>query len=212
MVDQTLVQSKVNRGFAISAQKLGSTFVHYRPQTGGPPFVNTNIVQELYLAYDQNYKFTFEKSKEFNNPVYFALMDLTYVGIGDYLTDYVTTFFVAGIDPLRPAEIIECNRTIDLYLPSGSVANGYGGNTDPIHKLSGWPVALVPGTKGEMNEAKTPGSVRAPWGTIMMPNLPPPLVVNEYDLIIDDRGFRFITSTVSQAEEGYYLSVDTELA
>ena len=77
--------------------------------------------------------------------------------------------------------------------------------------LTAWPVALLPGTKGEANDARLPGAVRAPWGVIYMP-VPPGVTINEYDLIIDDRGFRYIVSTCSLAKEGYYLTIDTEVS
>jgi len=213
MVNQVLVQQKVNHGYSIAASKLGKTFVQYRPQTGGPVFVNTNIVQELDLMFDQDYHFSVLKPQQYNDNNYFALMDLTYVQVGDYLTDNNgTVFFVAWIEPLRPAEILLCNRTITLYTPSGSIGNGYGGDTDPVTKLTDWPVSLLPGTKGEVNESRTPGSVRAPWGVIQMPKPPGDIKVNEYDLVIDDRNYRFIISTSSLAKEGFYLTIATENA
>jgi hypothetical protein len=210
---ESQIQALINLGYRIAGGILGTTFVLYRPQNTGPVITNNNIVQELSLAFDQDYKFSLRKPQDYNNSRYYALMDLTYVSVGDYLYDWNnTTFFVAWIEPLKPAELILCNRTINLYRPSGSIDNGYGGDTDPIPILIDWPVSLLPGQKGETNEAKTPGSVRAPWGVCYLPLLPDNVTVDEYDLLIDDRGFRFIVSTSSLGKEGFYLTIDTELS
>lgn len=212
MVDQAAIQAHVNYGYSQAAKRLGVPFVQFRPANTGQVLVNDNIIQEINLAFDQDYNFSMIKPQEYNNNRYYALLDLTFVNIGDYFWDYnQTIFFVGWIEPLRPAELILCNHTITLYTPSGSIDNGYGGNVSPVTKLTNWPVSLLPGTKGESNESKTPGSIRAPWGEMLMPNLLG-VSVDEYDLVITERDERYIVSQSSLAKEGYFCTMSRENA
>lgn len=208
------VQRHVNKGYNKAAFHLGTPFVQYRPQTSGPVLVNANMVQELYLGFDKSSNFDFLQPQDYNNAKYYALVDLTLVEIGDYFYDFdKRTFFVANIEPIKPAELMLCNHTISLYHPTGnpSTYGGYGGITAPTLKFSGWPVVLLPGTKGESNEARTPGSIRAPWGVMQVPRVPG-ITIDEYDLVIDEGQRRFIVSQASLAKEGWWCSMALEQA
>jgi hypothetical protein len=211
MVTEAIIQSHVNHGYSIAASKVGHTFVVFRPLDTGPVLRNQNIVQELPLAFDQDYHFGFMKPSEYNKQNYYALLDLTLIKVGDYLWDYDQhIFFVAWIEPLRPAELTRCDATINLIQPSGSIDNGYGGDTTPVTKITGWPIAISPGTKGETNEAHTPGSVRSPWMIGYAPLLPDGVMIEEYDVIIDELGRRYVVSMPSLGKEGWYFSMAME--
>lgn len=203
---QDHIQQKINHGFAKAASKLGTPFMQYRPQDNTTVIVEDNIVGELYVAYDKSANFNFLQPLDYNVASYYVLMDLTNVQIGDYLWNYDDRiFFVANIEPLKPAQVILCNiPSLSIYRPSGSTTNGYGGNTNPQLLLSGWPACMVPGTKGESNEAKTPGSVRAFWNNLMLPSTQ--VAIEPYDLVIDDTERRFIVSNNQKSQMGYFCT------
>lgn len=208
------VQRHVNKGYGKAASRLGVPFVQYRPQTSGSVLVNANMVQEVYLAFDKSSNFDFTQPQDYNDAKYYALVDLSFVQIGDYFWDFnQRIFFVANVEPLKPAELMLCNHTVSLFHPAGNVSayHGYGGDTQPTTKFSGWPVVLLPGTKGEANEAKTPGSIRAPWGVMQVPPIPG-VTIDEYDLMIDDQQRRFIVSLASLAKEGWFCTMSLEQA
>ena len=210
---QPQIQSLIDLGYGIAAGILGANYVQYRPQSTGPVLANVNMVQEIFLAFDRDNNFSFIKPAEYNKSLYYGLVDLTYVRIGDFFYNFGKhTFFVANIEPLRPVELVLCNHTISLYRPAGSTSNGYGGDTDPILQFSEWPCSLLPGTKGESNEARTPGSIRAPWEILQIPAIPGGILIDEYDLLIDELGRRFIISQCSLAKEGWYATVSEELS
>lgn len=199
------VQTHINFGYAKAAQRLGTPFVQYRPNGTSTVLVNNNIVQELYFAFDRGSNFDFKEPLDYNVAKYYALVDLTSVQIGDYFWDNNNrTFFAANIEPLKPAEVILCNTTVSIYRPASSTSNGYGGNTTPELVMSGIPCSILPSTKGEANEAKTPGSVRAFWTEMRIPFI---ATIQPYDVVTDGFGRRFVISQNSLAKEGYYCTM-----
>lgn len=205
---QDKIQSKIYKGFNKAAQRLGSQYVQYRPSSSGAVIAQNNIVQEIFFAFDKSPNFDFKQPLDYNQATYYALVDLTEVQIGDYFWDYNNrTFFVANIEPLKPAEVVLCNVTIDLLRPASSTTNGYGGDTTPQTLLTGWPASILPGTKGEMNEAKTPGTNRSFWVQMRIPYY---VSIDPYDIVTDNLGRRFVVSDNSLAKEGYFCTMSYE--
>lgn len=210
---QDKIQAKISRGYAKAAARLGSQFVQYRVQTF-PVISETNIVQELYFAFDMSDSFSFAEPLDYNKAKYYALFDNTNAQIGDYFYDYTgRTFFISNLEPLKPPEVILCNETLSLYRPAGStgVSNGYGGDTTPALYASGVPVSLLPESRGEANESGLPGAIRAPWMQVLIPPLAG-IDVKTYDLFIDSQNRRWIVSMCSLAKEGWYTTVSYQSA
>lgn len=208
MANVSTIQRKINKGYHIAAKHLGNLYAHYRPRSTGPALVNINMMDTLMMAFDPNPNFSFEKPQGFDDDTFFSLLDLTDVQIGDYLSDLNNrTFYVANIEPLKPAMLVRCNRTISIVQPASN--NGYGASTGPTLLLDTWPASIIPGTKGEQNVARLPESVRAPWYIVHLPFFAN-TIINYGDVILDDMNRRLVVSSNQLSGMGWHLTVDFE--
>lgn len=216
MTTQTAVQGHVNKGLGIAAKNLGATYNLYRPRTTNTVIANINLIDQISLAYDVDPAFSMIKANTYAHPVYYALVDLTELKIGDYLVEYqpstdgCRTFYLANMEPLRAGLIIQCNRTATVYRPTpNAVGNGYySGNDDGYGTalLTNWPCSILLGPKGEKNEAELPGDPRSPWYSVLLP--PHEMVqINTADLLIDDLGRRYIMSAIEVTVLGIRATV-----
>lgn len=206
MTTEAKIQVHVNKGYRIAAKNLGHLFAHYRAQDNGPVLVNFNMVDELNLAFDRDKMFSFASPEEYKSDTYYALLDLTTVGIGDYLYDFDKgTFFIANIEPLKPAMLIRCSHVVTISRPASN--NGYGGDTGPIPILTQWPCSIFLGPKGEKNIATLPESTRSPWIVIHIPQLIGTTI--EYgDIVIDELNRRYAVSDNHLTPLGWYLTCE----
>lgn len=211
MATEATIQKHVSHGYGIAAKHLGHLFVHYRPQSTGTVLTNINAIDELMMAYDPDPLFGFIKPLTFKSDEYYGLVDLTTVAIGDYFYDFKAgTFFVANFEPLKSALIIRCNAIASIFRPTSS--NGYGANTGPSPLMTGWPVSILPGTKGERNVAGLPESVRAPWVVIHVPIFAGVDILYG-DVITDDLNRRYVVSQNQKTSFGsWHLTCDYESA
>lgn len=208
MANVTTIQRKINHGYRIAARHLGNLYAHYRPTSTGPVIVNFNMIDQLMLAFDRDAAFSFEKPQDYAGDSFYGLIDCTTLQIGDYLYDFDNrTFFVANFEPLKPAMLVKCNRTVTLKQPASN--NGYGASTGPTLLLDSWPASIIPGTKGERNVAQLPESVRAPWYIMHLPYFPG-AIINYGDVILDDLSRRFVVSANQLSPMGWHLTIDME--
>lgn len=206
MTTVAIVQRHVNKGYRIAARNLGNLFMHYRPMSNGPVLTNINAIDELMLAFDRDKMFTFASPEEYKSDLYYALLDLTTVNIGDYFYDFDKgTFFAASIEPIKPAMLVRCSHVVNIYRPASN--NGYGGDTGPIPILTQWPCSIFLGPKGERNVSQLPESSRSPWVVIHIPQLIGTTI--EYgDVVTDDLDRRYIVSDNHLTALGWYLSCE----
>ena len=174
---QDLIQTHVNKGYNIAAQKLGASFALYRPLSTGPVIAPITLNQTVNFAFDIDAAFSHKAPNAYGHPTYYALLDLTTIQEGDYLTDETgDTFYVALMEPLRPALCVRCNRTLTVYRPTDPTPGPsyYGGNVTSLGTavVNQWPCSLIIGPKGERTESGLPADVRAPWHSILLPEYP----------------------------------------
>ncbi|WP_020472370.1 hypothetical protein [Zavarzinella formosa] len=205
MTNQALIQSKVWRGYAQAARRLGTMFDIRRPDDTGFPgsvlfsrFVSLN-------AEDMKYG----KPNKYGKPTWYALVDGNGLLAGDYLVGPQGTFFIAALQPLLPILVVECNRTVTLsrvQTDNTVGAQGYSGMTSENETpfASGVPCSILQGTKGEKNDAGLPADTRLPWWTILMPASAGPVVYG--DLIADDLGRRYVVSSPELTDLGYRIT------
>lgn len=206
MAIERTIQHKISKGYGKAARHLGHPFIHFVPQGINNPLDNLNMFDTLNVAFDPRDNFEFGKPAEYNDNVYYGLVDLTTVNIGDYFSDFDQyIFFVGNFEPLKPSMLVRCNRTITLYGPAAnsSVSNGYGSDTTPSTKMIDWPVAISEGGIGGVNEDRTPGSISNPGVTIMVPDV---VQIEVYDIIVDDLNRRFEVSGNELTGLGYFLT------
>lgn len=211
----TVIQPIIFIGYGLAADFLGVPFNHYRPMSNGAVISNINLIEQLPLGYDRDPLFSHKEPQQYGLQQYYALGDMTNTLIGDYFSDGGEyTFFCNNIEPLKPAMIMRCNRTVTVKQPaagSGGLTNGYvyGGDTTPTTLLTGWPCSIISGGVGGKNEADTPGSVKDHGVQIYLPFY---VEIPTYSVVIDDTGRRYVVGENEQTELGYKLLVSYETA
>jgi hypothetical protein len=214
-----VIQPLVSLGYNLASRFLGTPFIHYRPRDSGPPLTSLNMIDTLNLGFDKNPNFEFVAPGTYSPVVYFALLDLTTVKIGDYLYDHGGlppspdgfTFFVANIEQLKPALLIQCNATIDVFRPGDAgqnpTAGYYSTNSNPTPIMTGWPVSLVQESSGPKNEAHLPSSVRTPDTTILLP-FSASVDILYGDIITDDLNRRYEVKSNNLTSLGWQLMTE----
>ncbi len=205
MVSQSFIQAKIWRGYNIAAQKLGATYQFYRPSGGSFPGTATISLPVSLNAEDMKYG----KPNKYAKATWYALVDGTTLDVGDYFIGPQGTFFVAALQPLLPIFVVECNRTVTLsrvQMPAGIAAPAYGGMTaaNEIAYANGVPCSILQGTKGEKSDANLPADTRMPWFNVLMPASVGS--VQYGDLMVDDRGYRYVVSSAELTDLGYRLT------
>ena len=132
--------------------------------------------------------------------------------VGDYLVAD-RTYFVAQIEPLRPATCILCNRTLSVSKPSSpqaTGANSYGGQSvaGDVLIASGWPASVMPRSHIEIDPTKLPSDVKTAFFDIALPgSLVVPL---SYGLVLgDDYGQSYIISSAALTVGGWKIIAGT---
>lgn len=171
------------------------------------------------VDFDQpgNYLFTLKVSlnaedmkygrpNKYGKATWYALVDGTDLDVGMYFKGDGGTFFIATMQALLPILVVECNRLVSIWRPFSAGQDGqapYGGNTSKNETLliSGRPCSILQGTKGEKSEAQLPGDARSPWWTILIPEVGVDIRLD--DIMKDDRGVRYVLSSIELTDAGY---------
>ncbi len=209
-MDGSRIQSLVNRGYALSAQRVGLPHNQFRPSGPGNPLVPANLVQTLPAAFSAD-NYAFRRPQAYATPVWTALVDGSQTQVGDYLVG-AATWFVAAQDPLLPIEVVQCNATGSFVRPSaagrGGGRQGYGGDVKSTEAslLTAWPMALLQGTKGERGDVPLPGDVRMPWFTAFLPSVGGVELLTD-DILLDGDGHRYKLSSTEKSPRGWRLTL-----
>jgi hypothetical protein len=202
MTNQALIQAKVWNGYAQAAKRLGVSYQFYRPAGSYPGAAVISLPVSLN-AEDMKYS----KPQKYGKATWYALVDGTSLQAGDYFIGPQGTFFVAGLQPLLPILVVECNRTVSLSRVaalSGINAPSYGGMQNEVAYATGVPCSILQGTKGEKGDVGLPADTRMPWWNILMPASVGAVIFG--DLIIDDMERRYIVSSSELTSLGYRLT------
>ena len=208
-MDGSRIQALVNRGYALSAQRVGLPHDHYRPSGPGNPLAPANLLNTLPAAFSvDNYKFT--RAPDYGKPERQALVDGSKMAVGDYLVGPAATYFIAGLDPLVPIVAVECNAVLTFTRP-GKANPGYGSvgyeQPDPgMSLMAGWPSSLIQGTKGEKADDGLPRDSRQPWYAALLPALAG-VEIRTDDEATDGQGHRYLVSSAELTSRGWRLSL-----
>lgn len=204
-MDATKLQSKVYKGYAQAAKRIGPAFNLFRPTNPLNPFAN-GPVTTLNASFNAE-DMTYSRPNKYGKPTWYCLVDGSQVQVGDYLSNASQTFFIAAMQPILPILAVDCNRTINVLRPAqqtGAGVRGYGGNTAATETpmMTGWPASVLQGTKGEKNEVNLPGDVRNPWWQILFPSFPG-VTLHSADIVTDDLSRRYVISSAELTDLGW---------
>ncbi len=222
MVNQALVQAKVNAGFAKVAAALGVSCQWYRPSGPSNPLNSGNLLGTLQVLFDTNANLGQIAPRQRQKPEeWYGAFDKTGVAVGDYLiTPTPETFFITTMDPFRTSRLVLCNKVVTIANPpmlaSVGLNLGYSGDIRAIETpvIVGWPGFLTKGPRGDTGDARLPGDAKQPWEELLLPVLPGATLRNDQILTYSDGTdtFRLILSMVELTSLGYRCTAILETA
>jgi hypothetical protein len=217
MPSRASIQEKVSRGFRIAGAKLGAPCQWYRAAGTGAAIAPATLQGTLLAAFDSDPAFASRKPSQYGKPQWYMLTDECGLQLGDYIVDpLLGTFFVASGEPFKPPMVIRCNRTLTFARPGAPPAGAdyYGGDETATETplLTGWPAAVLQGTKGEAGDTKLPGDTRMPWVQVLLPQ-PASVQLRASDIALDDQPIqqRYIVSSAELTALGYRLTATLAL-
>lgn len=210
------LQSKLYKGYAKAAQRVGTVFKLYRPTLHDEVISQDTLIQEeIFVALSQD-KFFVNPSK-YGNSVWQALLDGDVAQVFDYIQDdRGNTYFINSMPQIVPIQVVECNTIIDVICPSQEVSVGvssYSGNTAVSEDvlMRGWPASSLNGTKWERNMTGLPGDERIPWRIILLPLFPGVIIKTNY-ILIDEFRQRWSVSSAELSGFGWRITAGLNAA
>ncbi len=210
-MDGTTLQGKVYAGYAKAALRVGLSCSHYRPLAATSAVIAVaNQLTSLTASFNAE-DMTYGRPNKYGKATWYCLADGTQLQVGDYLVQPSgSTFFIAGMQPLLPILVVECNRIVNVYRPQqqpGFGAQGYGGNTvaGQTQTVAQFPASILQGTKGEKSITALPGDVRMPWWAVLMPIIPGATIETD-DIITDDLSRRYVVSSAELTDLGWRIT------
>ena len=225
--------------YAALATALGFPYSLYR-STGSNPIASGNLVETLKAIFTdgKSQGFNFNRAATYDDALQNALLDASQVQPGDYLVG-ARTYFVASMEPLRPVNVIECNRTISLSRSlTETGANGqntpvrqpsqtggsspyFGRQVDPAGSTSstenqviatGIPVLMVANAGRATGQVETPSGAPGPsrWRIYLPISIFPKGSVLDRDYLTDEEGNRHMVSAAAWTNLGYRLEAIRE--
>ena len=159
------------------------------------------------FAIDITATYTYSKPTPWAKEQYYSLFDLSGVLPGDYFVGQEGTYFIADIEPLKPALTMKTTNLMGVLRPIGDEASFgpdyYGGLTraNATGILNDWPVTILRlGSRLMRGEANLPSDPHMPWWEIFMPTPPIPLMTGDQG--VDDTGRPFMFSAVEVTQLG----------
>jgi hypothetical protein len=221
-MDGATIQSKVYRGYAKTAAKLGLPFNQFRPVSANGPVTGVPLAT-LPAAFDVDG--TFKRPQGNAKATYRAYADFSQTLPGDYLVEVSPTqtgqeprtFFMASQQALLPPSAVICNAVVSLARPTTEAGPGLQSNYMTARKTTSvvlaidWPASMLAGTKGEKNAEDLPDSTRDPWYLVLLPIIPG-VTIQTDDVLTDDLGRACKVSSCELSALGWKLSVQSVTA
>jgi hypothetical protein len=205
------------KGFRIAALKTGLPHDLFRPTGLTDPLAPSNRLLTLPVSWKPPTTTPdFKGALTYGKAVVFGYLDFSLTQPGDYLVrqEDGTTFFMAAQQHLLQPMAVQCNGIISISRP-GKATEGFGdiegysqaGQGTPV--ISGWPCAILQGTKGEKPDDGLPRDTRQPWVAITLPPIDG-LDIRTADMLTDDRDRHFIVSSTERTDLGWRLTAAYE--
>jgi len=201
-----------NIGPAITGSVLGSPYSQYRCATANNPISSPSLIRLInaWITGDPNGKGdrSPDAAKSWQ---WFGMFDATLTAPFDYLVGPMGTFFVMSQDVPHPIRLCRCSHTFTFTEPYQFTTPGkqpaYSGDkrSTEIAIASGWPGALIQGTKGDVGGTKLPSDVKMPWYLIFIPGISGVNLRNQL-IITDENGQRYTSSSCERTSLGWRIS------
>lgn len=208
-MDCVRIKALVNRGYALSASRVGLPHQHYRPPGPSNPLAPANLLGLLPAAFSIDH-YAFRREDGYGTPEHQALVDGSQMVVGDYLVGPSGTYFIAALDALVPILAVECDAVLSFTRPGpanpGFGAVGYGQADPGTVLLTSWPVSLLQGIKGEKANDGLPRDSRQPWYAALLPAVGGAEIRTD-DEAVDARGHRYTVSSAELTDKGWRLSL-----
>lgn len=209
------IADRVARGYGIAARVVGDAYRIHRPSPTGIAIGAATYVGEVFAAFSDD--LSFARRERWGEVAKVAVLDLSRVAVGDYLTGAGGTFFVSALPAFGPPQVVACNRVLTVTRPSPGAAGDayYGGDVRAaeVALLSGWPgaVAQAGGLAGV--DIGLPGDARAPGWTIYLP-ASASAQLRASDVVEDDqaRPMRYIIGSAEETDMGWRLRAQQAVA
>lgn len=198
-MDGLKLQAKVNKGFRISASKVGLPHDHYRPSGDSDPLAAGHRLLDPLMAAFEPAQFTFRSPKRDDIPLWSVLVDGDVAETGDYLVRGTEVWFIAEKAALLPIRAVQCSTVLALRRPTASDDVGvaaYGGDVPDQEAVlaSGWPAGISLDGRGERTDVRLPADTRFGSFAVYLP-LTFPADIRTGDLLQDASGMRLLVSS-----------------
>lgn len=211
MVDDSLIQSRVDRGYAKAASVLGPSYQQYRATGANNPLATPMGSLNVWATTDAALRGN--APMQFGKPQWFAALERDNVQLGDYLVGEQGVFFVSCLDYPAPVGLVYCNRTISIAraldaLPQGASLQRFGTATQTAQPfMSGWGASVLQlssGSKMGSTGMNLPSDAKLPGIAILLPTTTPMIQFN--DLVTDDLGQRYTLASAELSTLGWRLT------
>ncbi|MGH6957536.1 MAG: hypothetical protein ACREEW_12805 [Caulobacteraceae bacterium] len=206
------IQAKVWSGYGLAAARVGVGFGHYRPSGPANPISPANLLGQIEAAFTVAPSgFDFLRAPRHKDATFTGLFDASAAEVGDYLVGPTgTTYFVAGLAPLRPPLCVLCNRTLTVLTPGPSTTfgaqAGYMGTTaaNETSAMTAWPANLLFEARGRATEVGLPLDLPSAFYSVLMPALSG-VDVRTGMILADDDARRYVVSASERSGFGWRL-------
>ena len=199
----TLLNAKVQKGYAIAGNKVGVPYAWYRSASLINPVVTANQLGTLNSAFSVDAKF--QATPKYETILYRVFTDITQALPGDILVGQFT-FVLLEIGPILPPLALICTDRLTIQRNQNNAAVGlqpYGAPTAPL-------TLIAQGLPGNINLKKETGSLSAGlpsdvsrktyWNASFAA---PDGAVKDGDIITDGEGYKYQV-TASNWQSIYY--------
>lgn len=215
MVDGSLIQNHVDRGYAKAASLLGAVYQQYRASGPNNPMATPMDSLNAWITTDAALKGT--TPMQFGKPQFYAALARENLAVGDYLVGPAGVFFVSCIEAPAPVALIYCNATLAVAraqdaLPLGENAQRFGismQNSMPF--MTGWPASVLQlgsGSKMASTGMNLPTDAKLPSVAVLLPATAPAIRFN--DMLSDDKKRCYMVAASEYSALGWRLTAELQ--
>ena len=217
MVDDSLIQTRLDLGYAKAAAALGTLYQQYR--AAGPDNPTTTLIASLTAWITTDPGLTGATPMLFGKPQWFAAIERAGLQVGDYLIGAQGTFFVTSVDYPSPVGLIYCNRSLSVAraqdaLPLGVAPQRFGAAIQTAKPfMVGWPAAVLQlssGSKTASTGMNLPSDSKVPGVAMLLPVSAPQIRFN--DLACDDLGQTYMVAAAELTTLGWRITGELQPA
>lgn len=211
--------SLLSYGWGQLGEALGTEFTWYHNSDANTPIDPAKIGGDFLAYFDRDPNFPARKAAEYGKPEWYVAYSRAGPSVGDYLASSSETYFIVDQADLTPSKVIKCNLTVDFYRVQASppisnsaadIRNFQQANTqNKSHgeiMASGFPIAIISGSRGEKAVLELPDEGRQPWWTVFVPEIPGVFFRTDDQFVDTTNNIRYVISTPEHSHLGWRLT------